>query len=148
MCRGHDPLFSGQSTLPSLPIYHQCAAHVPSGDDTCSSDKLKTLNWEVVEYTNLLQQALNFDFCYRQAISTQVNNVLKPDLRTYLRNLYKKRRSPAATHVMVIMMSEEQRKAKPYALPVQYIPYKSIKNTEVRVFTSKIKKMSRWTWNV
>ena len=29
MCRGHDPLFSGQSALPSLPIYHQCAAHVP-----------------------------------------------------------------------------------------------------------------------
>ena len=31
MCRGHDPLFSGQSALPrpSLPIYNQCAAHVP-----------------------------------------------------------------------------------------------------------------------
>ena len=29
MCRGHDPHFSGQSALPSLPNYHQCAAHVP-----------------------------------------------------------------------------------------------------------------------
>ena len=29
MCRGHDPLFSGQLALPSLPICHQCAAHVP-----------------------------------------------------------------------------------------------------------------------
>ena len=29
MCRGHDPLFSGQSALLSLPIYCQCAAHVP-----------------------------------------------------------------------------------------------------------------------
>ena len=29
MCRGHDSLFSGQSPLPSLPIYHQCAALVP-----------------------------------------------------------------------------------------------------------------------
>ena len=28
MCRGHDPLFSGQSPLPSQPIYHQCAALV------------------------------------------------------------------------------------------------------------------------
>ena len=26
MCRGHDPLFSGQSPLPSLPIYRQCSA--------------------------------------------------------------------------------------------------------------------------
>ena len=25
---GRDPLFSGQSVLPSLPIYHQCTAHV------------------------------------------------------------------------------------------------------------------------
>ena len=29
MCRGHDPLFSGQSPLLSLPIYRQCAALVP-----------------------------------------------------------------------------------------------------------------------
>ena len=28
MCCGHDPLFSGQSPLPSLPIYRQCAALV------------------------------------------------------------------------------------------------------------------------
>ena len=28
MCRGHDPLFSGQSEIPSLPIYYQCAAHI------------------------------------------------------------------------------------------------------------------------
>ena len=29
MCRGHDPFFSGQSPLPSPPIYRQCAALVP-----------------------------------------------------------------------------------------------------------------------
>ena len=29
MYRGHDPLFSGQSALPTLSIFHQCAAHVP-----------------------------------------------------------------------------------------------------------------------
>ena len=29
MCRGHDPLFSGQSALLSLPIYHHCAALMP-----------------------------------------------------------------------------------------------------------------------
>ena len=29
MCRGHDPLFSDQSPLPSLPVYRQCAALVP-----------------------------------------------------------------------------------------------------------------------
>ena len=29
MCRSHDPLFSGQSPLPSPPNYRQCAALVP-----------------------------------------------------------------------------------------------------------------------
>ena len=29
MCRGQYPFFSGQSVLPSLPIYPQCVAHVP-----------------------------------------------------------------------------------------------------------------------
>ena len=29
MCRGHDPLFSGQSPLPSPPVYRQSAALVP-----------------------------------------------------------------------------------------------------------------------
>ena len=28
MCGGHETLFSGQSVFPSLPIYHQCTAHV------------------------------------------------------------------------------------------------------------------------
>ena len=29
MCRGDDPLFLGQSALPSLPIHHQCAVYMP-----------------------------------------------------------------------------------------------------------------------
>ena len=29
MCHGHDPLFSGQSALPRIPIYWHCAALVP-----------------------------------------------------------------------------------------------------------------------
>ena len=36
---------------------------------------------------------------------TQVHNRLKPDLRTYLRNLFKKKRNPAASHVLVILVS-------------------------------------------
>ena len=35
MCRGHDPLFSGQSALPSLPIYHQCAPYFQLLEKKC-----------------------------------------------------------------------------------------------------------------
>ena len=30
MCRGHDPLFSGHPALLSLPMYHHCAALMPT----------------------------------------------------------------------------------------------------------------------
>ena len=29
ICHGHGPLLSGQLALPSLIVYHHCAAHVP-----------------------------------------------------------------------------------------------------------------------
>ena len=35
MCHGHDLLFSGQSVLPSLSIYHQCAIDVTLSNFQC-----------------------------------------------------------------------------------------------------------------
>ena len=37
------------------------------------------------------------------------------------------------------LVSDERRNKKPYALPVQYIPYKSIKDQHVRDMTDAIK---------
>lgn len=61
------------------------------------------------------------------------------DMALYLRNIFKKRRQPAATHVLVLMVSDERRNHKPYALPVQYIPYYSLKDQYVRDFTEVLK---------
>ena len=52
MCRRHDPLFSGQSALPSLPICHKCIALVPpicNFRKTCFWPKfqLKTQNFRI-----------------------------------------------------------------------------------------------------
>ena len=41
------------------------------------------------------------------------------------------RRSPA-THVFVFMISSEARSRKPYALPVQCVPYAGLKEVELR----------------
>jgi len=57
----------------------------------------------------------------------------------YLRFLYGKKRT-AATHVLVLMLSDELRKTKPYALPVQYIPYESLTDNEVQGFCNKLKR--------
>ena len=112
---------------------------------------LMSLCWERVEFNTLLQQAQCF-------LATMVNladrlkqnqpqtrevakctRSLKEDKYKYLRNLYAKKRQPAATHVLVFLLSEERRNRKPYALPVQYIPYKSIKDQHVRDYVNKIK---------
>ena len=71
--------------------------------------------------------------------ATALTRSLKEDKCKYLHNLYAKKRQPAATHVLVFLVSEERRNKKPYALPVQYIPYKSIKDQHVRDYVNKIK---------
>ena len=37
------------------------------------------------------------------------------------------------------MIADEQQNSKPYAIPVQYIPYKGIRDQEVRDLTKEIK---------
>ena len=56
MCRGHDPFFfiSGQSAFPSLPIYPQCASHVPP--------------------FSVFRKILHFQPCFGQNFSSQDGN--------------------------------------------------------------------------
>ena len=59
MCRGHDPLFSGQSALLSLPIYHHCAALMPP-----FSNFRKKINFQPCFGQNFSSQDANFpNFC-------------------------------------------------------------------------------------
>ena len=47
------------------------------------------------------------------------------------------RRSPA-THIFVLMVSSDARDRKPYALPVQCLPYAGLKEMEVRRLVSSL----------
>ncbi len=42
---------------------------------------------------------------------------------TFIRSLYRHKQHPAS-NVYMMMISSEQRRVKPYALPIQLIPYK------------------------
>ena len=118
---------------------------------TTSEETLRCLNWEVVEYQVLLEQSNNWLSLLTDLLGElnpanldhgHVVSVLKDsgnDMALYLRNLYKKRRQPAASHVLVLMVSDERRNKKPYALPVQYIPYYSLKDQYIRDFTKVLK---------
>ena len=116
------------------------------------AETLKQLNWEMVEYNTLLSQAQALQQFLDKQLSVlkannnhskhQVFNNLaeeKNTLITFLRNLFKKKRQPAASHILVFMLSEERRNQKPYALPVWYIPYHTLKDQYVHDFTKQLK---------
>ncbi|XP_048586226.1 uncharacterized protein LOC116617329, partial [Nematostella vectensis] len=118
---------------------------------TTSKEALKSLCWERIEFNTLLLQSQKLK-CTMEGILAHLNpdnprvgyvitslRNLRPDYLKYLRNLFTKKRQPAATHVLVILISEERRCIKPYALPVWYVPYKSIKNQFLRDLLNKVK---------
>ncbi len=51
--------------------------------------------------------------------------------------VYRHRRIPA-THVFVILISADDRKCKPYALPVQMIPYVGMGHDKIRSLLTKL----------
>jgi len=64
---------------------------------------------------------------------------IEKDMMTYLRNLFIKKRQPGATHVLLFLLSDERRNKKPFALPVQYVPYHSLRDQFLRDLTNNIK---------
>ena len=62
---------------------------------------------------------------------------LKVDLTDYVKRLSKFQRTPA-THVFVVMVSSELRNRKPYALPVQCLPYCGMNEKDIRRIISNL----------
>ena len=92
---------------------------------------IMNLSWDVAEYNILLQQCQNFIQCNRISNEMLYNE--------YVKNLFKKKRT-AATHVLVIMISDEERKKKPYAMPIFYAPYSTLNEEKIRTILNKVKK--------
>ena len=47
-------------------------------------------------------------------------------------------RRTAATHILIVMISTEDRRSKPYALPIQLLPYVGIQDMEARALINKV----------
>ena len=114
---------------------------------------LKNANWEVVEHETLLEEAQSLKIIYERCIGMLDPNTWNErqrvsckatlkDSRTkgseYLRNLFKKKRV-AADHIVVIMVSDEKRNKKPYALPVKFIPCTTLRDQFVRDLNREVK---------
>ena len=116
-----------------------------------SQSLLMSLCWETVEYNTLLQEAQTLNSSledllpYLDPTSPRIGDVIaslqnmSKELADYFRNLFVKKRQPAATHVLIIMVSEERRNRKPYSLPVQYVPYHTIRDQYIRDLSKSVK---------
>lgn len=109
-------------------------------------ETLKNCNWNIVEYQTLLEDAqslkLMYKECLKEAKQTKKCMSMIKDWHdkwvAYLRNLFKKKRI-AADHIIVFMISDEQRKKKPYALPIKFIPCRTLKDQVVRNLNKEVK---------
>ena len=64
-------------------------------------------------------------------------SIIRKDLVIFIKGVTRHQRT-AATHVLVFMISSEERRKKPYALPVQCLPYKGLADSTVRQLANKI----------
>lgn len=115
----------------------------------CPEATLKEANWEVIEFQILLQQSQELHHDLEDALASIADanraEYVLPEIHDlasksfiYLRNLFKKKRI-AATHVLVLMLSDEKRSRKPYALPVRFVPCRTLKDQFIRDLTKDLK---------
>ena len=77
------------------------------------------------------------------SLNMRQNNVpktvtkLKDGMLSLIKTVSKYKRT-AATHALVIMISPEERRQKPYALPVQCVPYRSLTDNMARNLVNKV----------
>ena len=98
--------------------------------------------WEVAEFNILNQQAhallQRMTQLVQHRLCDRADILKKTNFESYIKGVFKKRRTPAK-HVLVLMASDETRRSKPYAIPIKYIPYQSIKDQYLRDVTGELK---------
>ena len=107
----------------------------------CSDDVLMKLAWDLVGFEQLLKQADEFKVVLNTVIddlklglqNTAVVHLRKieKNMLQYYKDLYSKKRSPAS-HLLVFMIADELRNVKPYAIPIQFMPIKTITDDQIR----------------
>ena len=95
--------------------------------------------------------SLRSTICAKQRSGENIPRILsnlRPRLTDFVK-LATRQRRVAATHVLVIMISSEERSVKPYALPVQCIPYVGITHEKLRsIVNNLIQEMTKRNMSV
>lgn len=98
---------------------------------------LKECQWAIARATEL--QVIRTSDSRQDELSFSSELLLFAErLETFVRGLVRKQREPAS-HAMVLMISPDGRVKKPYALPVQLLPYRSLKDCSMRLLSNQLK---------
>ena len=101
-----------------------------------SEPKLMELAWSTVGFEEFVKKVWGFQLELKD-VGQEGGGVglnwfeLKSSLLRYLNDLFSKKRI-AATHLLVFMIADERRNRKPYAIPVRFLPYKSLTDAKLR----------------
>ena len=109
------------------------------------------LEWDVREYHFLLKECqwavetvadVDLTITSLQGQDSQRTQSKLAEIRCRIESLVRgivRKQRQAASHAMVFMVSPETRRRKPYALPVQLLPYRGLKDSMMRHLTNKLK---------
>lgn len=84
---------------------------------------------ELYRKISLLANKVREDVQTQENIPSQLTTV-RTKLLAFIKGVTRHQRTPA-THVLVFMISSEDRRKKPYALPIQCIPYKGLTDAKI-----------------
>lgn len=113
-----------------------------------SESKLMELAWSSVGFEELVKKVRGFqlelkDVGHEGAAAAGVNLFeLKSSMLCYLKDLFSKKRI-AATHLLVFMIADERRNRKPYAIPVRFLPYRSLTDAKLRELEVQLEEVMR-----
>lgn len=125
-------------------------------EGTCRSNALFSAGWTVEELQKLMEEHQNITANVNALVGfledeesvppginlSQSLTKIREQLTIFVRSLYRHKRQPAS-NIYVMMISSELRQVKPYALPIQRLPYKSIKENTMRTLVGEVVKVMR-----
>lgn len=104
-------------------------------------DDLSRLNEEArkmsVEVSSLLDKVRNTSFDLTTANVPRKVSDVRSALLTFVTALSKHTRT-AASHIFIFMISSDKRDKKPYAIPIQCVSYRGMKEATLRRLTDQI----------
>ena len=92
---------------------------------------------KIFSQVNLIISKLPTEECDRNDNIPRNLHEIRQKVCTFIKGVVRYQRT-AATHVLVFMISNEERDKKPYALPIQCLPYKGLSDAKVRELANKI----------